>query len=267
MKRHASLLTTILFASATVLMAQAPTSPAPRTRPEPTPSTAPDRGAPKPDQATAPKTTATHDATQSTKSTAGPDREFVRNTASGGQAEVELAMLAEQKASSNDVKMLASRIQTDHMKANEELKAVASQKGWDLPTEPNSDQKYTKSKLEKLSGDEFDKAYTAQMIKSHNMGIASFQSEVAHGTDKDVKAFAKKTLPTLKEHLAMAQKTQKAIGGADTSSYSSQQSKGTTKPSDRKQGLGTNPSTPSTQKPSTQKPDPNAPPPDAQPNR
>ena len=52
----------------------------------------------------------------------------------------------------------------------------------------------------------------------------------------------------------MAQKTQKAIGGADTSSYSSQQSNTGTKPTDRKQGLGTNPSTPKPQ-PNTQKPE------------
>src|SRR5262245_22856107 len=103
MKRHVPLLTAILFASATVLMAQAPTSPAPRTKPEQTPAS-------KPDQTSTPKTT-TPDTTQSAKTTAGPDREFVRNTVSGGQAEVELAMLAQQKASSNDVKMLASRIQ------------------------------------------------------------------------------------------------------------------------------------------------------------
>jgi putative membrane protein len=262
MKRHVSLLTTILFASATMLMAQAPTSPAPRTKPEQTPATTPDRTTTKPDQTSAPKT-ATHDNTASTKTTAGPDREFVRNTASGGQAEVELAMLAEQKASSNDVKMLASRIQTDHMKANEELKTIASQKGWDLPTEPNSDQKYTKSKFEKLSGDEFDKAFTAQMVKSHSMGIAAFQHEASAGTDKDVKQFARKTLPTLKEHLAMAQKTQKAIGGADTSSYSSQQSKSGTKPSDRKQGLGTSPTTQKPQ-PNTQKPESTPPQPETQ---
>ena len=59
-----------------------------------------------------------------------------RRVAAGGQAEVELATLAQQKSNSNDVKTLASRIQTDHMKANDELARIASQKGWDLPTEP-----------------------------------------------------------------------------------------------------------------------------------
>jgi len=60
--------------------------------------------------------------------------------------------------------------------------------------------------LEKLKGNEFDKAYIRLMVEDHKDDIKEFQ-EVADGAkDAEVKAFAAKTLPVLKEHLELAQK-------------------------------------------------------------
>jgi putative membrane protein len=64
--------------------------------------------------------------------------------------------------------------------------------------------KSVKDRLGKLDGTAFDKAYVAEMIKEHKAAIAAFQRE-SKSADPDVKAFAEKTLPTLKEHLSQAQ--------------------------------------------------------------
>jgi putative membrane protein len=191
MKRQVPLLTTILFASATALMAQAQ-GPAPRT---------------KPDQPATPKTTAAAAA-----KTSNTDLEFAKKVAAGGQAEVELAKLAQQKATSEDVKSLASRLETDHMKANDELKKIASQKSWTLPTEPTAEQKAKKAKLEKLSGAAFDKEYADTMVTNHRNNIPVFEREASRGADADLKQWASSIVPTLKEHLDMAQKAQKSLG-------------------------------------------------------
>jgi putative membrane protein len=45
------------------------------------------------------------------------------------------------------------------------------------------------------------------MVKDHREDIAEFQKEANSGDDSDVKAFAAKTLPTLQEHLKLAQET------------------------------------------------------------
>src|SRR5205823_13732746 len=95
------------------------------------------------------------------------DRTFVRKAAEGGLAEVELGQLATQKASSDDVKKFGQRMVDDHSKANDQLKQVAAQEHIDLPTEPSAKDKATKARLEKLSGEQFDRAYMRDMVKDH----------------------------------------------------------------------------------------------------
>ena len=64
------------------------------------------------------------------------------------------------------------------------------------------------SHLQELKGTEFDTAYMKHMVKDHKEDIAEFQKEAENGDDADIKNFASKTLPTLQEHLRMAQDTQ-----------------------------------------------------------
>lgn len=61
-------------------------------------------------------------------------------------------------------------------------------------------------KMEKMSGDNFDKDYLTAMKTEHEKDIAAFEKEAndsGSGEDADLKAWAQKTLPTLKEHLSM----------------------------------------------------------------
>jgi putative membrane protein len=95
----------------------------------------------------------------------------------------------------------------DHSKANEKLKGVASQKGIAAPSAVNAKQKATMDRLSNLSGAAFDRAYMQDMVKDHEEDVAEFQREANSGADPDVKNFASKTLPTLQEHLKMAQDT------------------------------------------------------------
>ena len=64
-------------------------------------------------------------------------------------------------------------------------------------------------KLSSLSGTAFDKAYTKAMVSDHKKDGKEFEREAANGIDSDVKAFAAKMLPILREHLRMAGELQK----------------------------------------------------------
>jgi putative membrane protein len=134
-----------------------------------------------------------------------PDSAFYKDAAEGGIAEVELGNLAQQKSSNQSVKDFGAMMVKDHSAANDKLKAVAAAKNISLPTSPSVGQMATKTKLEVLSGDTFDKSYVKGMIKDHQDDIAMFKKEAASGQDPDAKAYAIATLPTLRAHLKKIQ--------------------------------------------------------------
>jgi putative membrane protein len=137
-------------------------------------------------------------AAQSTGKTA--DETFMKEAAAAGTAEVEVGQLAVEKASRPEVKSYAQMLVDDHTKANEELKGLAAQKNVTLPAEPTAEQKATKERLSKLSGDAFDRAYMDAMVSDHQKAVALFSRESKSGADPDAKAWAAKTLPKLEDH-------------------------------------------------------------------
>lgn len=126
---------------------------------------------------------------------------FLTEAASGGMAEVELGKIASAKAQNPEVKKFAEMMVTDHSKANDELKALAAKKNVTLPTAPLAKHQSVIQKLQGMSGAEFDKAYVDDMLEDHEKDVAEFEKQSQSNPDADVKAFAAKTLPTLKKHL------------------------------------------------------------------
>ena len=139
------------------------------------------------------------------------DRKFVEEAAAGGMAEVELGKLAEQKATSDQVKQFGARMVEDHGKANDELKELAQSKGLSVPAAPDKSHQKDLDKLSKLSGAQFDREYMAHMLSDHRKDVSEFKKMSESAKDSDVKAFAGKTLPTLQEHLKMAQSVNDSV--------------------------------------------------------
>lgn len=144
------------------------------------------------------------------------DTTFVTKAAEGGMAEVQLGKLAVEKASSDEVKKFGQRMVDDHGKANDELKSLAQQKNITIPSDLDAKDKALRDRLSKLSGAAFDRAYMHAMLTDHRKDVNEFRMESKAGKDADVKAFAGKTLPTLEEHLKLAQDANKAVGTSGT---------------------------------------------------
>ncbi|HTL45363.1 MAG TPA: DUF4142 domain-containing protein [Vicinamibacterales bacterium] len=155
---------------------------------------------------------------QSSTAVSAADKAFVREAAIGGMAEVDLGNLAKEKASSADVKSFGDRMVTDHGKANDELKQWAEQNKVTLPTEIDAKHKAMHDRLSKLSGDAFDKAYMKDMVADHKADVAKFRTESKSAHNADLKAWAGKTLPTLEDHLKLAQDTAAKVGAMTTAS-------------------------------------------------
>ena len=146
--------------------------------------------------------------TAGAQSLSSSDQVFMKKAATGGMAEVQLGNLAQDKSSSEAVKDFGSRMVTDHSKANDKLKQIAADKNVELPTTLGKQEQAEMKKLQTMSGANFDKAYMKHMLSDHHKDIAGFEKEAKSGKDADVKAFASDTLPTLREHLQLAKKTE-----------------------------------------------------------
>jgi putative membrane protein len=144
-------------------------------------------------------------ATQSMAAMSAADRDFAQKAAGGGMAEVALGQLAQQNASSQQVKDFGQRMVTDHTQANQELQQIAQQENLTLPSAPAPKDQALQKQLSGLKGSAFDSAYTRDMVKDHKQDIAEFRREAQSGQDPALKAFAQKTLPILEQHLQMAQ--------------------------------------------------------------
>lgn len=148
------------------------------------------------------------------------DDTFVKKAAQGGMAEVKLGELAQQKGSNDTVKDFGKKMVEDHSKANEELKSTALRDNLSVPGKMDAKDEATYNRLSKLSGAAFDRAYAHDMVQDHQKDVAEFRREANNGKNPDIKNFAAQTLPTLEEHLKLAQQMQQSVAGNAKSSSS-----------------------------------------------
>lgn len=152
-------------------------------------------------------------------SVSASDRKFMMEAAGDGMYEVAVGKLAAEKANSPAVKKFGETMVSDHTKANNELKQLASTKGVTLPGELPADKKVELERLSKASGASFDKQFVQTVgLKDHMADIKKFETAARESQDPQLKAFAQKTLPTLQQHHSTAEKLAKAGGGSKSSS-------------------------------------------------
>jgi len=132
------------------------------------------------------------------------DEQFVVKASASGLAEVSLGKMAAEQATNPAVKKFGQHMVNDHTKANMELLALADRKKFAPAQQMEKKHHDAALMLAKLQGAEFDRAFMAQMVTDHEMAVDLFRAEAESGKDQDLKAWAAKTLPTLKEHLQMA---------------------------------------------------------------
>ena len=131
------------------------------------------------------------------------DVSFIQKAAGGGQQEVENGKMAEKQGKSADVKRIGARMVADHTKANKELTELANRKGVKFDTRG--------VRAQNIGAADFDRQYLKLLEMDHKNDIAEFQKEAKSGNDRDVKAWAAKTLPTLQEHLAMVEDAMRKV--------------------------------------------------------
>ncbi|AVP56455.1 DUF4142 domain-containing protein [Pulveribacter suum] len=144
------------------------------------------------------------------------DAAFMDDAAHAGHFEVEGAKLALKRGQSDAVKSFAQRMLDDHMAAAQQLQQLATAKNHKLPDEPSLMQKGKLKLLATHEGAKFDKSYIDSLgPKAHRETIELFEKGSTKAHDPDVKAWADKTLPTLREHLTLAEQLDQSANGKD----------------------------------------------------
>ena len=152
------------------------------------------------------------------------DAQIAHIAYTAGVLDVEAGKQALAISKNKDVREFAQQMVKDHTAVNDQ--ALALVKKLKVTPEDNATSKglteqasARRAELAKLSGAAFDKAYMSHMVDDHKQDVAEFKKEANGGKDGDVKGFAAKTLPTLEEHLKLAQTTNDAVKkGAKTAS-------------------------------------------------
>jgi len=119
------------------------------------------------------------------------DKKFLSQIAAGGAQVVEDSKIAE-KQGGPAVKSAASRIVNERSKSNAELLALAKKKGVGLAVE--------KIKPRNLGGSNFDKQYVHTIGHDLDEDVRLLSTASQSSDDKEIKAWAGKTLPMVKAH-------------------------------------------------------------------
>ena len=114
----------------------------------------------------------------------GADRDFVRDAAITGMAEIELGRMALDRSRDADVKKFAQMMIDDHTKAASNLKSVAASHRIDVPAQVDDDHRDKAEALGKKSGTEFDQDYADAMVDGHQAFVDKLESRI----DKDTLA-------------------------------------------------------------------------------
>jgi putative membrane protein len=137
---------------------------------------------------------------------------FVKEAVQGNLAEIALAEIAAYKSQNPEVKQFAEHIRKDHTEANQKLRPIAQQSG--VAINQSLDEKHEKklSALKSLSGEQFDKEYTKEMLKDHAKDVAKYERASQQLQEAELKQYAQETLPKLRGHLQHAKDVAKAVG-------------------------------------------------------
>lgn len=135
-------------------------------------------------------------------------QKFMTNAIEGDLAEINVGKLAQQKGTTEAVRNFGEKLANDHSANKSQADQVAAQLGMKPPSGSSFGEKAEYLKLKVLSGKTFDRTFAKDMVSDHKETIKAFQKQAAKtGPAAD---FAKQSLPTLQEHLQIAQQLQQS---------------------------------------------------------
>lgn len=133
-------------------------------------------------------------------------RLFMTKAAQINIGEIRGGQLALTRALNANVREYAQHMIEEHNSANRLLKQLAASERVKLPNDTDRKHKAIANRLAKFHGSQFDRAYMRAMVQGHQDAVRLFERQAANGNDPEVRAYASRMLPALREHLIIAQR-------------------------------------------------------------
>jgi putative membrane protein len=132
--------------------------------------------------------------------------DFVKEAAMSDMFEIQSSQLAEQKGDA-PTKSFAEHMITDHQKTTAALKSMVQSGSVkaSLPTGLDSSYQDKLGKLQSESGKDFVALYASDQVSAHKDAVSLFQRYAKGGDNAGLKSWAGQTVPTLQQHLQMAE--------------------------------------------------------------
>jgi predicted outer membrane protein len=133
------------------------------------------------------------------------DATFVLETADELSLEIQLAQLAVKNSLNPDVKELAIQVMTDNNVAISELREIIFRNNLSPLELPGNRHKKQIKFFARKNGIEFDKAFSAFMVKRYPGLLKSFENIATEGANEELKNWAAGKINGLKRQLAIAE--------------------------------------------------------------
>lgn len=147
-----------------------------------------------------------------TQTAASETHSFPAMAASSDMFERQSSELAKTRALNPAVHIFAKLMRDHHEETANELKTLAAGKNITLPTAMLPVHQRLMAPLNETGiGEKFDRRYMDAQITAHEQAITLFENASRNETDPELRAFASRVLPKLRDHLVMAKKAKDAL--------------------------------------------------------
>jgi len=140
------------------------------------------------------------------------DSKLIFQMASSNIMEVRLGQMAQQKASNSAVKQFGQQMVTDHTNLENQLTGLVSKNGTNFQPAMSKENEAEVSRLEKLSGAQFDQQYMTSMIQHHQQDISTLQSQSQSAKSGEARQMIAASMPVLQQHLTLATQVGGQVG-------------------------------------------------------
>jgi putative membrane protein len=129
---------------------------------------------------------------------------FLRNAASASRMQVELGRMALRQSADPRVKDFARRMIDDHRIIERDVLDAADARDIAIAPGLTPAHRTLVGQVAPLNAAEFDREYARMMVNEHITLVREYDEEVRSALDPHVRDFAKRNLPTQRDHLEKA---------------------------------------------------------------